>query len=201
MLELADLDALCPDWRERETWACGPAPMLDAIEEHWEDAGLEDAAAPRAVLARARRRRRRGRHHHLPQLQQDRRGRRRHHGARGRRGGRRRDALRLPDGHLPHLHAHPRRGHGPRPAQRRRVSASPTNPSRPASPPPPATARSTSDPRPTDDEGAPHGHRRRQGVHPPHRGGGRGSSDASSTRSAPTSRSRAATPTRRTSTG
>src|SRR6478609_186223 len=42
MLELADLDTICPDWRERETWACGPGPMLDAISEHFEAAGLED---------------------------------------------------------------------------------------------------------------------------------------------------------------
>ena len=42
MLELEDLDDLCPDWKERETWACGPGPMLDAISEHWEKAGLED---------------------------------------------------------------------------------------------------------------------------------------------------------------
>jgi ferredoxin-NADP reductase len=44
MLELAasenGLDRLCADWRERETWACGPSPMLDAVEEHWDDAGL-----------------------------------------------------------------------------------------------------------------------------------------------------------------
>lgn len=42
MLELDSLDEVVPDWRERETWACGPAPMLDAIEEHWEQAGLDD---------------------------------------------------------------------------------------------------------------------------------------------------------------
>ncbi len=40
MFALAELDTLCPDWRERGTWACGPAPMLDAAEEHWEQAGL-----------------------------------------------------------------------------------------------------------------------------------------------------------------
>jgi len=39
---LAGLEEVCPDWRERETWACGPGPMLDAVEEHWEAAGLED---------------------------------------------------------------------------------------------------------------------------------------------------------------
>lgn len=42
MLKLADLDDLCPDWRERETYACGPPPMLDAIEAHFEEAGLEE---------------------------------------------------------------------------------------------------------------------------------------------------------------
>jgi ferredoxin-NADP reductase len=34
------LDILCPDWREREVWACGPAGLLDAIEKHWADAGV-----------------------------------------------------------------------------------------------------------------------------------------------------------------
>jgi ferredoxin-NADP reductase len=42
MLDLADLDRICPDWRDRETWACGPGPMLDAVEAHFEDAGLTD---------------------------------------------------------------------------------------------------------------------------------------------------------------
>jgi ferredoxin-NADP reductase len=32
----ADLDALCADWRERETFASGPGDMLDALAEHWE---------------------------------------------------------------------------------------------------------------------------------------------------------------------
>lgn len=43
MLELAELDSICPDWRERETWACGPGPMLDAISDHFEAAGLQDS--------------------------------------------------------------------------------------------------------------------------------------------------------------
>ena len=42
MFELHQLSEVCPDWRERGTWACGPAPMLDAAEEHWEDAGLTE---------------------------------------------------------------------------------------------------------------------------------------------------------------
>lgn len=37
---LAELDDLCPDWAERDTWACGPAGMLDEIIAHW--AGRED---------------------------------------------------------------------------------------------------------------------------------------------------------------
>jgi stearoyl-CoA 9-desaturase NADPH oxidoreductase len=29
-----------PDWRDRETWACGPQGMLDAAERVWADAGI-----------------------------------------------------------------------------------------------------------------------------------------------------------------
>jgi ferredoxin-NADP reductase len=39
---LGRLDDVCPDWREREVWACGPGAMLDAIEKHWANAGLGD---------------------------------------------------------------------------------------------------------------------------------------------------------------
>ena len=42
MLDLAELDSICPDWRERETYACGPAPMLDAVTEHFEENDLDD---------------------------------------------------------------------------------------------------------------------------------------------------------------
>jgi ferredoxin-NADP reductase len=35
----AQLDELCPDWRDREVWACGPQSLLDAIEAHWNGAG------------------------------------------------------------------------------------------------------------------------------------------------------------------
>jgi ferredoxin-NADP reductase len=31
----AKFDALCPDWRDRPTWACGPAGLLDALTDHW----------------------------------------------------------------------------------------------------------------------------------------------------------------------
>jgi ferredoxin len=42
MLDLATLDEFCPDWRDRETWACGPGPMLDAVEQHWQVSGVEE---------------------------------------------------------------------------------------------------------------------------------------------------------------
>jgi len=31
----AALEQLCPDWRERETFLCGPAGLLAAMREHW----------------------------------------------------------------------------------------------------------------------------------------------------------------------
>jgi ferredoxin-NADP reductase len=38
-LSPADLDDLCPDWRDREAFVCGPAAMLDAMADHWERHG------------------------------------------------------------------------------------------------------------------------------------------------------------------
>jgi ferredoxin-NADP reductase len=42
MLDAADLAGLVPDLAERSTWACGPVGMLEALEEHWESAGIAD---------------------------------------------------------------------------------------------------------------------------------------------------------------
>ncbi len=36
----AEMDVLVPDWRERQTWACGPGGMLDAADALWGSAGL-----------------------------------------------------------------------------------------------------------------------------------------------------------------
>ena len=36
------LDSLCPDWRERETYACGPGAMLQALRTHFEEAQLPE---------------------------------------------------------------------------------------------------------------------------------------------------------------
>ena len=41
-LEFERLDDLVADWRERPTWACGPAAMLDTVEAVWDGAGLRD---------------------------------------------------------------------------------------------------------------------------------------------------------------
>jgi stearoyl-CoA 9-desaturase NADPH oxidoreductase len=34
------LERLCPDWKEREVYACGPQPLITALEKHYEQAGL-----------------------------------------------------------------------------------------------------------------------------------------------------------------
>jgi ferredoxin-NADP reductase len=41
-LDLSRLDDEVPDWRERQTWSCGPAGMLDTAERVWAAAGLAD---------------------------------------------------------------------------------------------------------------------------------------------------------------
>ncbi|MWA02194.1 2Fe-2S iron-sulfur cluster binding domain-containing protein [Actinomadura sp. LD22] len=38
----SDIAGLCPDWAERDAWACGPSGMLDALAAHWRAAGIED---------------------------------------------------------------------------------------------------------------------------------------------------------------
>lgn len=40
VLPLGRIGEVVPDWRERETWACGPTGMLDDAEAAWEDAGI-----------------------------------------------------------------------------------------------------------------------------------------------------------------
>jgi len=42
MLNVAQIAALVPDYTERNTWACGPAGMLDAIEAHWNQADIAE---------------------------------------------------------------------------------------------------------------------------------------------------------------
>ena len=41
-LDLDRLDEVVPDWRERQTWACGPEAMLEAAERAWAAAGIAD---------------------------------------------------------------------------------------------------------------------------------------------------------------
>jgi ferredoxin-NADP reductase len=41
-LGVAELTTLVPDLADRQTWACGPAGMLEALEAHWSERGLGD---------------------------------------------------------------------------------------------------------------------------------------------------------------
>lgn len=38
-----DLDEVCPDWRSRKAFVCGPAEMLDAATAHWQAADLPES--------------------------------------------------------------------------------------------------------------------------------------------------------------
>jgi ferredoxin-NADP reductase len=40
LLDVDRLAEVCPDWRTRDAWVCGPAPMLAAAEQRWEQAKL-----------------------------------------------------------------------------------------------------------------------------------------------------------------
>ncbi|KAA0102362.1 ferredoxin reductase [Mycolicibacterium sp. P1-18] len=42
MLDVAQLDQLVDDLADRQTWACGPAGMLDALESRWAADGMAD---------------------------------------------------------------------------------------------------------------------------------------------------------------
>ena len=41
-LDLTRLDTEVPDWRDRQTWACGPEAMLNAAERGWSAAGVQE---------------------------------------------------------------------------------------------------------------------------------------------------------------
>jgi ferredoxin-NADP reductase len=49
--DVTDLETLCPDWRERAAYACGPTDFLDAATELWLRDG-EDAAHPHLTIER-----------------------------------------------------------------------------------------------------------------------------------------------------
>ncbi len=45
------LETMCPDWLEREVYACGPQGLLDAVEAHWAQAGLSQKLHTERFLA------------------------------------------------------------------------------------------------------------------------------------------------------
>ena len=202
MLDADQLDDVCPDWRERETWACGPAGMLDALSEHF--GGTTSRATCTSSGSRSTSARRgRGRHRHLRSpartVEVD--------GATTLLEAGEEAGVDMPFGcRMGICHTCTCRWSRARSRDLRsgdEYDDRRTSTSRPASPSPPATAPSTSDRpdhRPPSEE-QPMAYLRRPGVHPPHRRGGRGSSAPSSTRSARRSRSRAARPTATTSCG
>ncbi|WP_330474730.1 ferredoxin reductase [Terrabacter sp. C0L_2] len=49
--DVTDLETLCPDWRERAAYACGPTDFLDAATELWLRDG-EDPAHPHLTIER-----------------------------------------------------------------------------------------------------------------------------------------------------
>ena len=55
VLTAADLDRIVPDWRERETWCCGPTGMLDAMEATGRRPPRRPAPPHRALPPRHRR--------------------------------------------------------------------------------------------------------------------------------------------------
>ncbi len=119
----ADLDRLCPDWRERETFLSGPADMLAAMTDPLEGAGRQLRPPARRALPALPRRRggRAGRRRHdpLPHQRPDRHLRRLAADPGGRGGSRRRASVRLPHGDLPHLRRAPLLRPCSRPAHRR----------------------------------------------------------------------------------
>jgi ferredoxin-NADP reductase len=45
LTDFADLETLCPDWRSRAAYACGPAEFLDAATALWEAGDIEGEAS------------------------------------------------------------------------------------------------------------------------------------------------------------
>ena len=70
-LDLSQLGDEVPDWRERQTWACGPEGMLNDAERVWSARRHCRAAASGAIRRIPRRRARTGRHRRIRQERQD----------------------------------------------------------------------------------------------------------------------------------
>ncbi len=75
-LDLDRLEAEVPDWRARQTWACGPSAMLDHAATGLVGGRCQGAVAPRAVCSVASRTGRSRRNGPVREERQDHRGRR-----------------------------------------------------------------------------------------------------------------------------
>ena len=99
-LDLSQLDTEVPDWRDRQTWACGPEAMLNAAEQAWSAAQHRGLLAPRALRGVARGAGRRGWDGHVRQKRKKHRGRRGDVADGCRRAAGCADAVRVSDGYL-----------------------------------------------------------------------------------------------------
>ena len=110
---------LCPDWKEREAFISGPAELLDALDEHWDEHADCDRLHMERFQPIARRGRGgRGRDDQVPQERLRGALRRLEADPRGRRGRRAHAPVRLPRGRVPHLRRRAAVGRDPRPAHR-----------------------------------------------------------------------------------
>ena len=116
---------LCPDWDEREAFISGPGEMLDALTEHWESEGDRDRLHMerfQPVIGKAEETGEGGPiRFRMSDCETECDG--EHPYPRGRRGGRAGAGVRLPRGHLPHLHRNAAKGPGSRFANRESLGA------------------------------------------------------------------------------
>ncbi|MEI2651999.1 MAG: ferredoxin reductase [Microthrixaceae bacterium] len=155
-LDPARLDDLCPDWADRETFVCGPTPLIEFVTDHWDAAGaLErlhlERFTPRPSGARRSRHRRHG-HRDVRDHRQHRHSSGRRNAAGHGRGRRHRRPLRVPHRRVPHVldpprvglhHRRPRRSHqrGRHPRAALRVDPAHRRRTRPLAPPSPDPTR------------------------------------------------------------
>ncbi len=121
MFDVERLAEVCPDWKTRDAWICGPAPMLAAAEEQWDHAKLTrrlhlerfsavlttSAQGGRVTFSTS------GKTAEVDGATDP---------ARSRRGRRYPDAVRMSHGHLPYMHRPVEKGHGQGPTKRRGIS-------------------------------------------------------------------------------
>ena len=114
------LGAVAPDLAGAETYVCGPPGLIESVRRIWAEDGIEELLHVESFLPPSlgdRQRPRRGKRELRPVRRAD--FEQRPLAARAGRAGRPQSPVRLPDGHLSHLHLPQDSGHRPQPRQRR----------------------------------------------------------------------------------